>query len=527
MIFLFIPVGVFPYGGFLVLHLLPQLNQENVGTYAGFIGSCFMIGRTVSSFQWGKASDKYGRKFTIKATLLLSAIFSILFGFAPNFKLALLFRFLLGLSNGIVGSVKTIISEMSESEKEETNLMALVLGMWGYGFLLSPAISGFLSDPVKQYPQSAILDGQLKELLTAYPFLLPNVIGCILCVISYYAVHINIEETLPPEQLTSFRESMLELCYPRERHALLRTASSWNFFKYISPPTTTNQQTATNLSLARWMVPSPSTSLFVQSPEKDYLEDLPSKRANASIRSLWRRKSTRKHLLVYWFYSFLVVSIDESFPLFCMSASSGLDITEKAIGKIFCGSGVCYICLQYFTVTKLTLLYGPYNSLYIGVICSIPVASLIPLSLLLNKNSELDHTSYACFVFLSVCYAWIRVSSSVVFSTITITTNKTVPISERASMNGLSMLGGSLGKALGPIFAGVLFATSVSSGLFIPPFGSVVVFSVIGFMGLMMVVQVHHLKNFVDENNSSNVKVQSHEDDQNTKNGDDTDALNF
>ena len=127
-------ISVFPYSGFLALHLLPTLNQENVGSYAGFIASCFMFGRMISSFEWGKATDKYGRKFVIQATLILSAVFSVLFGLAPTFEWALLFRFMLGLSNGMVGSVKTILSEITKTDEEETKSMALVLGMWGKFF---------------------------------------------------------------------------------------------------------------------------------------------------------------------------------------------------------------------------------------------------------------------------------------------------------------------------------------------------------------------------------------------------------
>ena len=125
-------ISVFPYSGFLAMHLLPQLDSENVGSYAGYIASCFMVGRAVTSFEWGKATDRYGRKFAIEATLFLSAIFSIAFGFAPSFELAILFRFLLGLSNGMIPAVKTIISELNRGdEQEETKMMALVLGMWG------------------------------------------------------------------------------------------------------------------------------------------------------------------------------------------------------------------------------------------------------------------------------------------------------------------------------------------------------------------------------------------------------------
>ena len=90
-------VSVFPYSGFLAMHLIPGINEETAGSYAGLIASSFMAGRCLSSFEWGKAADRYGRVFVIKVSLLLSAVFSTLFGFAPTFSLALILRFLMGV----------------------------------------------------------------------------------------------------------------------------------------------------------------------------------------------------------------------------------------------------------------------------------------------------------------------------------------------------------------------------------------------------------------------------------------------
>mmetsp|Transcript_58224 Transcript_58224/g.123501 ORF Transcript_58224/g.123501 Transcript_58224/m.123501 type:complete len:125 (+) Transcript_58224:676-1050(+) len=67
------------------------------------------------------------------------------------------------------------------------------------------------------------------------------------------------------------------------------------------------------------------------------------------------------------------------------------------------------------------------------------------------------------------------------------TTNRTVPAHQRAAMNGLSMLGGSLAKATGPAFAGLLFSESI--GRVTPPLGSVLVWVVIACMGLVFFVQ--------------------------------------
>merc|ERR1711959_698253 len=108
------------------------------------------------------------------------------------------------------------------------------------------------------------------------------------------------------------------------------------------------------------------------------------------------------------------------------------------------------------------------GALRIGTIFSVPLACLIPISLMVNKDAPSGTLALTTLLFLSVLYAVIRTFSSVVFSTITMTTNRTVPAHHRATMNGLSMLGGSLAKACGPLFGGILFSSSVDR--ITPPF---------------------------------------------------------
>lgn len=497
-------VGVFPYSGFMALHLVDGLTEESVGSYAGFIASSFMVGRTLSSFEWGKSADKYGRVFVIKSSLLLSALFSILFGLAPTFSLALLARFCLGMCNGLIGPVKTIISELANGDKaKETNIIAIVMGMWGYGFLLNPAISGYLSDPIKQYPGAAWvqwLDPILK--LQENPFLLPNIMGCFICLIGLLLVHNFVEETLPETKRRSFfmRQSQI-----------MRNVSSWGLFKHLHCPDedTIAKKEASNGEVPRWIRPSPSTTaLAILSPrtmgkkvaqEEEDHEDWESVPPTASqdstavakndedhepatIKSLLQRRSTRQHLMIYWVYSFLVICVDETFPLFCMSKGSGLAIEEKSIGNILSGTGVCYVLIQYFLLTQLVDRFGFYTSLKVGALCSVPLICLLPLSLLTNRGAPEGTLTWATLGFLSAVYAVARSFSSVTFSTITMTTNRTVPAHHRATMNGLSMLGGSLAKGIGPAFAGILFSTSV--GRVTPPYGSVVVYGVISLLGL-------------------------------------------
>ena len=117
-------ISVYPYSGFMAIDLIPEVNEENAGSYAGMIASSFMIGRALSSYGWGKLADIYGRKFVLFASLGLSCLFSLLFGMAPTFGSALVWRFMLGLGNGIIGTAKTTTSEIAHgNQKLETRGM--------------------------------------------------------------------------------------------------------------------------------------------------------------------------------------------------------------------------------------------------------------------------------------------------------------------------------------------------------------------------------------------------------------------
>ena len=119
-------ISVFPYSGFMAIFLIPSLDEENAGSYAGLLASAFMIGRATTSYGWGKVADRYGRRFVILTSLALSSILSLLFGLSTSFGLALLWRFVLGLSNGMVSTAKTIVSELSGgNQRLETHSMSI------------------------------------------------------------------------------------------------------------------------------------------------------------------------------------------------------------------------------------------------------------------------------------------------------------------------------------------------------------------------------------------------------------------
>ena len=216
-------ISVFPYSGYMVIQLMSAngsssdtkntliVNEENVGFYAGLMASSFMMGRAISSYGWGKAADIYGRLPCLAISLLLSSLLSLGFGFSTTFVGALSWRFWLGMVNGVLPISKTAVSELAYGDRTlETRGMGLVMGMWGWGFLISPAISGITAEPLKQYPHVQWLQQDetiwYYKLLQKFPFLLPNLIGTILGLLALLAVCLFVPETLPKENVKSLNE---------------------------------------------------------------------------------------------------------------------------------------------------------------------------------------------------------------------------------------------------------------------------------------------------------------------------------
>ena len=460
----FLLISVFPYSGFLAIHLLKLQNEDDAAKYAGLISSAFMVGRASTSVFWGYVVDRYGRKFALYSSLLLSALFSLLFGFTRSFTSAMIIRFFLGCSNGIVATVKTMVSDMySQDVKVESRTMSIVMGMWGWGFLVTPAISGILADPVRQYSSAAWIDaGSLfSTSLRQYPFLLPNLLGTVLCVIGIALTRCFLHETLPTYRQHTFIQD-LRLWLGRSeqpyRYETIFTGSS----KSYQSEDNESEENGIDLSTCKGGVNSESVG--------------------ASIRSILSHADTRACILVLWGYSFVGLAIDEAFPLFCLSHTAGFGILEKDIGKIMSLTGILFAVGQYF-VAHYSYKYcgGLSGSTKVGAALSAPTMFLVPISLLINHNSE--SLIWPTYAFLAIVLSIHRCFSMVFFSNISVAMNRTVPTANRGAMNGVAGLGASIAKAIGPAFAGFLTTYSIA---WMHKYASLLIFGTLGVLGVLI-----------------------------------------
>ena len=186
----FLVISVFPYAGYMVVDLVPDADPDTVGSYAGWLASAFHLGIVSTAVLWGQAANIYGRKSVILVSFALMGTLSILFGMAQSLVWALATRMAMGMSCCIVATLKTLVSDLlnQENPAREAQAMNWMLGMWGWGFLIAPVLSGFLAEPLQQYPQWFGKNEEDQHLpwmaafLQKFPFILPNILGLMLSV---------------------------------------------------------------------------------------------------------------------------------------------------------------------------------------------------------------------------------------------------------------------------------------------------------------------------------------------------------
>lgn len=227
------------------------------------------------------------------------------------------------------------------------------------GFLVAPAIAGYLADPldVRTNHDHVVKDdmGQngihslFYSILEAYPYLLPNLLGAILCWATALAVYFGIPETLPESRsarlLGKDFYSWILGCISTIGNKISNIAGSVFMFRpgrTRQHPYRAGQNDAIHVTNGRHYGSIESNGNSHGGHEEQSQA--------TTLSSIWSRRNTRYHLLVYWFYSMVIIAIDEAFPLYCISRNNGLHddgLSESDIGEILSISGLIFSLAQY------------------------------------------------------------------------------------------------------------------------------------------------------------------------------------
>ncbi|KAH6647222.1 major facilitator superfamily transporter [Truncatella angustata] len=175
--------------------MVEDLNgtAEDASFYAGLLVSAYAVAEAITSMGWGILSDRYGRKPVVLFGLVGVCISSLVFGFAKNYWVALLARFIGGALNGNVSVMQTMVAEMVTNPAHEPKAYAVQPFVWTLGGIIGSAMGGFLAQPARFYPSVFSEDG----LFGRYPYLLPNLVAVGAILLAVIQGIFFLEETNP------------------------------------------------------------------------------------------------------------------------------------------------------------------------------------------------------------------------------------------------------------------------------------------------------------------------------------------
>ncbi|GMY19950.1 protein ZINC INDUCED FACILITATOR 1-like isoform X1 [Fagus crenata] len=408
LVFLFIVVlaaalpisSLFPFLYFMIRDFHIAEREEDIGYYAGYVGSAFMFGRALTSVLWGMIADRYGRKPVILFGTITLVIFNTLFGFSTNFWMAVSTRFLLGSLCGILGPMRAYASEICRKEYQALG-MSIISTSWGIGLVIGPAVGGFLAQPAEKYPHIF----SKESLFARFPYLLP----CLL--ISIFALGVAVLSCWLPETLHMHNKNKEKL---EESNDILEAKINGH-------------------------------------NEKGNMQNSEEKHPT-SQRSLLKNWPLMSSIIVYCVFQLHDMAYTEIFSLWAVSPRKygGLSYSTADVGEVLAVTGVGLLLFQLFFYPLVERIFGAIMVSRIGAVLTIPLLSSYPFIAMLSGLS---------LTLLIDCASVLKNVLSVSITTgLFLLQNKAVSQKERGAANGISLSAMSLFKALGPAGGGSLFS---------------------------------------------------------------------
>ncbi|CAE6499729.1 unnamed protein product [Rhizoctonia solani] len=150
-----------PLGSTIIYPFVAQLvnetgvtggDESKIGYYAGMIESIFFLTGSLFALQYGRISDRIGRRPVLMFGLFGQAISIFSVGLSKKFWQVVFSRALSGALNGNSGVAKSMVVELTD-ETNQAQAFAFFPIVWSTGSTLGPFLGGTLSHPAKFLPK--------------------------------------------------------------------------------------------------------------------------------------------------------------------------------------------------------------------------------------------------------------------------------------------------------------------------------------------------------------------------------------
>ena len=111
--------------------------------FGGILGSFYSLLQFIFAPIWGSLSDTHGRKKILLITIAGLALSYLIWGLSGNFWILIIARLVGGVMGGNLSVATAVVADVTPKEKR-TSGMAIIGIAFGLGFIIGPAIGGFL-----------------------------------------------------------------------------------------------------------------------------------------------------------------------------------------------------------------------------------------------------------------------------------------------------------------------------------------------------------------------------------------------
>jgi DHA1 family tetracycline resistance protein-like MFS transporter len=150
--FVLLTVLIDTIGFGIVLPVLPTLIRDlrhagldDAARWGGWLAFAYAAMQFVCAPIMGNLSDRFGRRPVLLASLAAFGIDYLVMAFAPTLVWLFVGRVIAGITGAAYGTANAFIADITPPEKRSENF-GLIGAAFGVGFILGPAIGGFLSD---------------------------------------------------------------------------------------------------------------------------------------------------------------------------------------------------------------------------------------------------------------------------------------------------------------------------------------------------------------------------------------------
>ncbi|KAG9091839.1 hypothetical protein FRC06_000357 [Ceratobasidium sp. 370] len=378
-------------------------DPSKIGYYAGLIESIFFLTEGLFVLQYGRTSDRIGRRPVLLFGMFGLSISIFSFGLSKTFVGLVLTRALSGALNGNIGVSKSMLGELTD-ETNQAQCFAFLPIVWSAGSTIGPFLGGTLSHPAALLP--SVFDTPFWR---EYPYFLPCLVTAIFTagVLIYSAF--SLEETLhthtEPKQGSS--ESVAEY------------GAIDDIMRPVSPPA-------------------------------------------PSIRSVLTRR-TCIAIVNYAFLAFTDIAYLCIIPVMLAASvqGGGLGLTPRSIGLILGLQGIVTGLIPVFCFAPIHRRFGSKRTYVVGLASYACLVLSLPLMNELARRGMMGAmwTVMGAHLILS-CPAFMAFSCMIIF-----VTSAAPSKSSLGTLNGISQTTISVIRAIGPATATSLFALSVERNL--------------------------------------------------------------